>query len=285
MTIAAPVHLEVLPPTRQGPVAVGTVLAAERRRRGLTLAQMAAETCIRVPQLQAVEDGTIGAQVAPVYARGYLRAYAAALGVELETGGASDGGPAAVGPAERAAWVGGPGAAVGGLERSRSAPRLPLPSWLVVTRPALAAVGGALLVLLFAAYAVYEFRSAHDILDPAPPARVAQAAPIASPMPLPSGAESAAAAAAGPIPGQTGARPVVAAAQTRVSVRATEHVWVSVIVDGKVNGGFMDPGDERAYTGHSVEIQAGKPTLEVSVDGGAFTSMGALNREYIGTPH
>ena len=61
---------------------VGADLRAARERLGWTLAAVAAHLRIRLPLLQAIEDGRIAALPGNAYAVGFVRAYAQALGLD-----------------------------------------------------------------------------------------------------------------------------------------------------------------------------------------------------------
>jgi hypothetical protein len=61
---------------------IGSSLREERLRRGLELAQVEAETCIRVRYLRALEDERFDLLPGTAYVRGFLRTYASYLGLE-----------------------------------------------------------------------------------------------------------------------------------------------------------------------------------------------------------
>ena len=63
---------------------VGEMLAAERRRQGVSLADVAATTRIRERMLDALENDDYGQLPSPAYVRGYIQNYADALGVSAE---------------------------------------------------------------------------------------------------------------------------------------------------------------------------------------------------------
>ena len=223
---------------------IGDLLARERQQRGLSLEVVAAATRIRVGHLAAIERGDLEALPGPVYARGYVRGYAAYLGISAEVPE-----PAMEGE--------------GSLSIRRVAPRR-MPR-LVVTGPLIGGLGLALLSGLFVLYAWREIDSARQDFAPAATARPALSAPpIASPAPLPSVAPTAAVVSA--------VRPMA------VLVRATDQVWIYVEVDGKPyygpNGKFLAAGDEDGYVGSSIKITTGKPAATlVSTDGVHYTAM------------
>jgi transcriptional regulator with XRE-family HTH domain len=223
---------------------IGDLLARERQQRGLSLEVVAAATRIRVGHLAAIERGDLEALPGPVYARGYVRGYAAYLGISAEVPE-----PAMEGE--------------GSLSIRRVAPRR-MPR-LVVTGPLIGGLGLALLSGLFVLYAWREIDSARQDFAPAATARPALSAPpIASPAPLPSVAPTAAVVSA--------VRPMA------VLVRATDQVWIYVEVDGKPyygpNGKFLAAGDEDGYVGSSIKITTGKPAATlISTDGVHYTAM------------
>src|SRR5581483_9677925 len=178
----------------------GALLAEERRRRGITLEQVASATRIRLHHLAAIESGALTALPGAVYARGYARAYAEYLGLDPEPVLAALAPPAAAPSA--------------GARRALSLGPVtpPPPVGLVLTRPAVAAAGLLLLGLLFSLYAGREIESART--EPALPAPNAPVEPprLASPPPLP-----AAEASAEPTPV---VHPIL------VAIKATETVWV-----------------------------------------------------------
>jgi transcriptional regulator with XRE-family HTH domain len=244
MSLRAP--LAILEGTDPAGDGIGDLLARERHRRGLSLEVVAAATRIRVGHLAAIERGDLDALPGPVYARGYVRGYAAYLGISAEVPE-----PAREGE--------------GSLSIRRVAPRR-VPR-LVLTGPLVGGLGLALLSGLFVLYAWREIDSARQDFGPAPTATAALAAPpIASPEPLPSVAPSVVAAPA--------ARPMA------VLVRATDQVWIYVEVDGKPyygpNGRFLAAGDEDGYVGSSIKITTGKPAATlISTDGQHYAAMGS----------
>jgi len=233
--------LEGVEPAGDG---IGDLLARERQKRGLSLEVVAAATRIRVGHLAAIERGDLDALPGPVYARGYVRSYAAYLGLSAQVPEPALG-------------------AEGSLSIRRVAPRR-MPR-LVVTGPLVGGLGLAVLSGLFVIYAWREIDSARQDFAPAATARpVLSAPPIASPAPLPSALPSAAPA--------SGLRPMA------VLLRAADQVWIYVEVDGKPyygpNGKFLAAGAEEGYVGTSIKITTGKPAATlVSTDGVHFTAM------------
>ena len=70
-----------VPPS--GPVQVGAEIRAARERQGWSVASVAAELRIRQPYLEAIEAGRVADLPGSAYAIGFLRAYAAAVGLAL----------------------------------------------------------------------------------------------------------------------------------------------------------------------------------------------------------
>jgi cytoskeleton protein RodZ len=66
------------------PSAVGGLLRAARQRHGLTVQDVSVTLRIRRPYIDAIEDGRLSALPAPAYAIGFVKTYAAALGLDQE---------------------------------------------------------------------------------------------------------------------------------------------------------------------------------------------------------
>ena len=85
-----------------GATAIGAALAAARRQRGWSLADVSGRTRVRVALIEQMEAGDFAGCGGAIYARGHLRSIAAALGVDAEPLVAAFnrefGGPAAVSP-------------------------------------------------------------------------------------------------------------------------------------------------------------------------------------------
>jgi cytoskeletal protein RodZ len=67
---------------RMTPHTVGEMLAAERRRQGMSLGEIAARTRIREKLLHALEVGEYAQLPSTAYVKGYIQSYATALGIE-----------------------------------------------------------------------------------------------------------------------------------------------------------------------------------------------------------
>ncbi len=64
---------------------IGTIIRAARESAGFSLDQVSKETRVHLSHLRAIEDMTPGLLGAPVYAKGYIRAYARFLGMDEQT--------------------------------------------------------------------------------------------------------------------------------------------------------------------------------------------------------
>jgi hypothetical protein len=64
---------------------IGALIRATRENRGYTLDQVSKETRVHLSHLRAIEDMTPNLLGAPVYAKGYIRAYARHLGLDENT--------------------------------------------------------------------------------------------------------------------------------------------------------------------------------------------------------
>jgi len=61
---------------------LGEYLRVERLTRGISLEQISADTKITMSMLRAIEEGDIGELPAPVFTKGFLRAYAERIGLD-----------------------------------------------------------------------------------------------------------------------------------------------------------------------------------------------------------
>lgn len=216
----------------------GTLLAAKRGERGLTIEQAAAATRIRAEYLLALESDELESFSAPVYAKGYLKTYARYLDLDAD---------ALVASAQTAARL--PRLALG-LGRSERKPRL------VVTAPLVAAAG---VLLLAGAFTAYAWRQLAADQHPAPITLASQLGPPtvpASPATSPS----------------VQTRPIV------VGVRVTDVVWINAVVDGTPqyadSGKTLPAGSVVYFTGVDVKITSGRAAATfITIDG---RSLGAL---------
>lgn len=225
----------------------GTLLAAKRGERGLTIQQAATATRIRAEYLLSLESDELESFAAPVYAKGYLKTYALYLGLDPEPLAASAGGPP------------GPPRLALGLGRGERKPRV------VLTAPAIAAAGVMLLAGVFAGYV---WRQIALDQHPVPISAAFQLAPAtasASPATSPS----------------VQARPIV------VGVRVSDAVWINAVVDGTPqyagSGKTFPAGSVVYFTGVDIKITSGKAAATfITIDGrnlGAL-GVGVATREF-----
>ena len=218
----------------------GTLLAAKRGERGLTIQQAAAATRIRAEYLVLLESDELESFSAPVYAKGYLKTYAHYLDLDPDSLAASV-----------QASPGRPQLALG-LGRTERKPRL------VVTAPMVAAAGTILLAGAFTAYAWRQLAAdQHPVpitvaSQPAPP--TAPASPASSP--------------------SVEARPIV------VGVRVTDVVWINAVVDGTPqyadSGKTLPAGSVVYFTGVDIKITSGKAAATfITIDGRNLGVLGA----------
>ncbi len=81
--LASSIHLEPDVPATEA-ARVGAELRAARLRLGIALPDVSAKLRIRLPLLEAVEDGRLADLPGPVYAVGFARAYATLLGLDAD---------------------------------------------------------------------------------------------------------------------------------------------------------------------------------------------------------
>ncbi|NCO57203.1 MAG: DUF4115 domain-containing protein [Deltaproteobacteria bacterium] len=63
-------------------VTLGQYLCRERELRGMSLAQVSDKTKVKIPFLEAIEAGEHAVLPSPIYVRGFLRSYAAFIGLD-----------------------------------------------------------------------------------------------------------------------------------------------------------------------------------------------------------
>lgn len=63
---------------------IGETLKQKRKERNLSLKEVENATSIRMGYLQAIEEGELNKLISPVYAQGFVRQYAAFLGIDGE---------------------------------------------------------------------------------------------------------------------------------------------------------------------------------------------------------
>ena len=218
----------------------GTLLAAKRGERGVTIQQAAAATRIRAEYLLMLESDELDSFSAPVYAKGYLKTYASYLGLDADS-------------LVRGAHIpAGPPRLALGLGRIERKPR-----W-VLTAPAVAAAG---VVLIAAAFAAYAWRQIAADQRSAPISVASQqGAPVTASAP-PATSPS------------VQARPIV------VGVRVTDAVWINAVVDGKSQyadfGKTLQAGSVVYFTGVDIKITSGKAAATfITIDGHSLGALG-----------
>lgn len=249
----------------------GVELASQRARRGLSLDQAVAATRIRRRFLEALERGELEAIPVEAYLRGYLRTYAAYLG--LDPGPLLERLPAAPQPSRTQLSIG---------------PYSPdPPGRLTVSGPLLTGLGLLAVALSVGGYVAHQLDSVRTEAAPTPTAPAS--IPIASPTalaavlaPTPAASPSLPGPDASATPTSTPAPRLVS-----VSVRTTEEVWLYVEVDGRpfygASGRFLAPGAEAIFIGQRIKLTSGKAAATlVAVDGEEIGALGngVASREF-----
>ncbi len=245
---------------------VGQRLADERQARGKSLADICAATRIMASKLEALEHGRLDELPAPAYVRGYITAYARALGLdpapflaeyERDAGGASSGVRLSEMPEMESV-----------VPLGHQAHAVPRRVWLVVV--------AVVIVVSLAAWIVRLVSAPADDVPPVPPAGPARTAPAteapavsvpATPV-APASPDSASAASSQPF------TLVVAVAPGAAS-------WLRVTVDGRLAyEGTLTGGSTKQWTvEREAVVRAGKPSaVTVTRDGAqvSFTSAGGV---------
>ena len=255
----------------------GEELKRHRLLREVSLESIAAATKISVRHLQALERGDFAKLPAPVFTRGFIRAYAGFLGLDpeemvnaylSETGGAAPRGHDASAPA---------------------AARRPS-----VRAVVLGVVAGAVAILIAAAVWRSARRPKADdprspslppvalsphIRQVAPPASASAAGEAATPSPAaPSAASSAPAppvsAPPSPSPAASGGE---VAPPLALRLSATGPCWSEIFADGRaVFSGIVRPGDDRRFEARKdFRITAGNAgALRLTVNGRPLPPLG-----------
>ena len=65
-------------------IQIGRILSQERKKQSLTLKNISEKTCIRPYRLKQIEEGCQDKSVAEVYMRGFIKAYAQALNMDVQ---------------------------------------------------------------------------------------------------------------------------------------------------------------------------------------------------------
>ena len=274
------------------PVGIGDRLRNARQALGLSFEEIESTTRIRRLYLEALEREAFGDLPSPTYVRGFLRSYAACLGISpgdlLELYPSSDAAPSV--PRDAAVEV-------------RITPAVKFSR----TRRLLTVLGIVVgLGILVVGYVLYgQIRQFAQTATPAPsptapsPRGVTPAAPapggtveVTPSVPPPGGAPGTRTpGASSPLPASPPAQPAPAgpspagesaAGPIHAVVVASARSWVRVVADGAtVFEGFLGEGEQRTWdAARSLTVKAGNAgALEVSVNGrslGRFGSSGEV---------
>lgn len=246
---------------------VGQRLADERRARGKSIADICAATRIMASKIEALEHDRFDELPAPAYVRGYISAYARALGLD----------PAPF-IAEYERDIGSAASAV----RLSSMPEMesvvPLGHHAhAVPKRAWVAVLALVIVASLAAWVVRLVTAPADEVPPVPPAAPAPSVPATSEPAVSVPATPAIAPALEPTDAAEPARPFTLA----VTVAPGAASWLRVSVDGRLAyEGTLTGGSTKQWTvEREAVVRAGKPSaVTVTRDGApvSFTSAGGV---------
>lgn len=216
---------------------IGDRLRAAREAAGLSLEQVSARTCIRVPVLHDLESDRLGSAASAVYTRGHIRAIASVVGIDAaplvrdfddQIGVAAP----TVAPVEP---VPAPRLPVGSVPVPQSAPT-EHPRWLSA-----GLAGAAVLVALLAVGTLTDDGPERD--DAPPPARA--------------GSTTAAGQAPLPLPAPAGAALVLeASGQSWLSVRNEATTLFEGVVEDGWSQRFEDPSTLSVRVGNAAVVSA-----------------------------
>ncbi|MDR7450245.1 MAG: DUF4115 domain-containing protein [Armatimonadota bacterium] len=240
---------------------IGERLRNAREARGLALEALERQTYIRAAYLQALEEERFDRLPGRAYVKGFLRTYAAALGLDpdrlLEAYPLDAELPPIVGPA--------------GVEVPirPAVPRSRLRR--AAAHVALVVAAGAIIVGIVGYVQLREFNR------PVPP-EVAPSAPTVEPPPEPAPAppsvpEPPPGPEPGPEPGAERPSPSEPAAGVTVEVTATGESWIRVAADGeRLFQGIIREGDVRRWHARrQLTVRVGNaPAVQVRVNGRPF---------------
>lgn len=232
---------------------VGAELREARLALGASLEEVADELRINRRYIAALEEGRTEELPALVYALGFVRSYATALGLDADD------------LARRYRSV-----AVGGEAGPRAARR-------GGRAPAVMVVLGAL--VLAAGYAAWvSLGGTGDAAPPAPTAGVARLPTPGTPAPAAPAPEGGTARSAPPPPQAAAPRPAAPAeASSRVTLRATDETWVQVrdpASGATVLNRVLRAGESVAVPREGLALTAGKAqAVEVLLDGHATQAL------------
>lgn len=242
---------------RMAALGIGERLRNTREARGLTLQAVEGLTHIRAVYLQALEDEQFNRLPGPVYAKGFLRAYAAVLGLEPER--LLEAYPADLQfPVQPIIGT--------------TAAEVPIRPTVARSRVRrIAAIAGTLVLAGVLAIGVFAYLQVRQFAEPIPPQPVALPAPPPAPRPQPappgSPTQVTPEVTAAPTPTPLRAVP---AGRVAVEVRATDTSWLRVSADGeRVFQGFVRAGDTRIWRAQGrLTIRVGNaPVVQVLVNG------------------
>ncbi|HYA94833.1 MAG TPA: helix-turn-helix domain-containing protein [Terriglobales bacterium] len=281
--------------------AFGERLQREREMRGITLEEISESTKITSRCLRALEEEDFDKLPGGVFNKGFVRAYAAYLGLDEDKAVAD--------------FV-----AASGGEKEQPLPDPPVPravvlgqraeehaNWRAVSLLALllaVAVVAAWKVGPLAYHGVFEAVETHRSTRPAPvPAAASDEAPASSPAaasitapPAPAPAPKKAvvkaravtvAASSPAIPSSPApqavapAKPPAPAATFLVEVHAVQDAWVQIVADGRLlsEGVLVAPAEKRVQAAKEVVIKTGNAAgVEVSFNGQPLPPLGDVNQ-------
>ena len=223
---------------------LGDEFRAAREARHLSLSDVAEQIHIRAVFLESIESEEWSAIAAPVYVRGFMRAYARFLGIDAEPAVERFNASLGVGPA-REALAPEPAVVRKRVRRGRPSPYL----WL-------AALAAAILVG-FVGYNLFQLPGE----SPPAPRELGVASHGAS--------ESALSSPKHPA--------TVAAAESKtLEVRLTDTSWLSISVDGNRRlVGTFPAGTRKAFHGRLADVRAGNAgAVELTVNGKDLGTLG-----------
>ncbi|MDR7449740.1 MAG: DUF4115 domain-containing protein [Armatimonadota bacterium] len=246
-----------MPGEDAAPEGFGPALRHARERAGLSLADVARLTRIRETYLAALEREDLAALPPPIYARGYLRAYARLLGLDPAPLVAAFN--RAVPPAPRP--HGGPGEII--IEPG--APPSPVQRYLRY------AAWGALALGLFLTYVLIV--QVVEFARPLPPAPQAAATAVPSP-----GGRPFAEASPPPAPAVAPSPTPEAPTGVTLTVSVHEASWLRVTADGdRVFQGILQAGEARTWRAErQVTVRIGNAGgVDLTVNGEPLGRLGA----------
>jgi cytoskeletal protein RodZ len=270
-------------PLRPELLGIGERLHNAREAKGLSLRAVADLTRIRAIYLQALEEERFDLLPGAVYARGFLRTYADALGLDADR--LLDAYPGALEPP--------PPAPIGTAAEIPIQPAAPRSRLRIIATYVAVVLGAGLLAIGVIGY--LQLRQFNEPVPPeaaAPPGGLGTEAPTAQPappatVPAPPPAAPAPSQGAGADPGAKPAQPPVAAPEAppppqpeppqpavidgvALEVRTQGTSWLRVTADGtRVFQGLMHEGEARSWQGRRrLTIRVGNaPAVQVAVNG------------------